>query len=182
MDKKLVRISKLLSLVLRHKPEEIGIELDPNGWVAVSTLLEALAANGRVISREDLDKVVRENDKKRFVIQAERIRANQGHSIEVSLDLKPTLPPDTLFHGTATRFLASILESGLKKMNRQHVHLSAEVETAQKVGMRHGKPAVLKIRALQMSEAGFEFFISDNGVWLTDAVPPQYLDVIERDT
>ena len=181
MGKNTIRISKFLSLVLRHKPETIGIELDSNGWVSIPVLLAALAANGRAISREELEKIVQENDKQRFAIQDGRIRANQGHSISVSLDLEPTIPPASLYHGTATRFLASILGSGLKKMNRQHVHLSADKVTARKVGIRHGKPAILKIDASQMTQDGFQFFLSNNGVWLTDSVAPRYIEVIEHD-
>ncbi len=178
MSKDTVRISKLLSLVLRHRPEEIGIELDPNGWVLISTLLAALAAKGYEISHADLEKVVRENDKQRFTIQDGWIRANQGHSVKVSLGIEPSIPPDSLYHGTATRFLASILESGLQKMSRQHVHLSADQATAHQVGMRHGKPVILKIYASQMHQDGFEFYRSDNGVWLTDSVAPRYLEVL----
>ncbi|MEM1367106.1 MAG: RNA 2'-phosphotransferase [Cyanobacteria bacterium P01_H01_bin.15] len=178
MSQRMIRVSKLLSLVLRHKPEDIGIALDSQGWVSVPTLLNALAANGHAILPEELEQVVRENDKQRFTIRDGRIRANQGHSVEVFLSLNAATPPDSLYHGTATRFLTSILQSGLQKMNRHHVHLSADKIMAQKVGTRHGKPVILKVDAVKMSQDGQLFFLSDNGVWLTDSVSPQYLQVL----
>ena len=169
------RTSKLLSLVLRHKPETINVELDSQGWIDIDVLLEALAANNHKISRDQLSEVVRENDKQRFAIEGNRIRANQGHSISVELGLREQPPPDVLYHGTATRFLDAILKEGLKRMNRQHVHLSADLTTASKVGVRHGKLVILEVDTHAMANDGHSFYISANGVWLTDHVPPDYL-------
>lgn len=176
MDTK--KTSKFLSLVLRHKPSTIGIELDSNGWVAIPTLLEALANHGHPLSREQLEIVVSTNDKKRFLIDSDRIRANQGHSINIDLNLSPIAPPKILYHGTATRFLNSIFRDGLKKMSRQHVHLSADEITARKVGQRHGKPAILAVDAHRMNNDGIPFFKSENGVWLVDSVKSCYLELL----
>ncbi len=170
-----VRTSKFLSLVLRHKPETIGIELDASGWVDVEVLLEACKEHGRTISIEQLHAVVDNNDKQRFVIRDGRIRANQGHSLSVTLGLESVEPPDLLFHGTVEKFVESIRENGLKRMDRQHVHLSADEETATSVGRRRGKPIIYKVKALEMYEAGYSFFLSENGVWLTESVPPEFL-------
>jgi putative RNA 2'-phosphotransferase len=169
--------SRLLSLVLRHDPDKIGIELDSAGWVSVETLLAALARHGRPITRSGLDEVVATNDKKRFAFSddGKRIRASQGHSVEVELGLEPVVPPEELYHGTATRFLETIRAEGLRPMSRQHVHLSGDVITATKVGVRHGKPVILIVAAGAMHRSGVKFYCSANGVWLTDAVEPQYL-------
>ena len=175
------KTSKFLSLILRHDPGAAGIELDGNGWVDVETLLEAVNANGHSLSRFQLEQLVADNDKQRFVISANRIRANQGHSIEVDLDLKPTSPPNVLFHGTATRFVQPIINSGLRKMSRQHVHLSEDLETARKVGVRHGKLAIFEIDAGLMHSHGHDFYLSQNGVWLVDRVPTEYLRRLPRD-
>lgn len=179
MDPKLVRLSKFLSLVLRHDPGTIGITLDPNGWVAVDELLSAAARAGKQITREQLDEVVATNDKKRFAFSSDgtRIRASQGHSVEVDLGLAPVEPPESLFHGTATRSVEAIRAEGLVRQSRQHVHLSPDEETAIRVGQRHGKPVVLIVRAGQMHRDGHAFYRSDNGVWLTDSVPPEYLEI-----
>ncbi len=179
MTPDLVRLSKFLSLVLRHEPERIGISLDSNGWVAVDDLIAAAARAGTPISRERLDLVVATNDKKRFAFSPDgtRIRASQGHSVEVELDLPPTVPPERLFHGTATRFLDAIRAEGLRPQSRQHVHLSPDEETAVKVGQRHGKPVVLVVLAGAMHREGHVFYRSENGVWLTAAVPPGYLEI-----
>ena len=168
-----VSISKFLSLILRHAPEKIGIRLDANGWVAVDELLSAAKAHGTEISRGRLDEVVFRNDKQRFAFSPDalRIRANQGHSVYIDLELSPVIPPSLLFHGTATRFLTSIQSQGLKKMSRQHVHLSPTREQAHRVGARHGRPVVLEIDAKGMSDTGHLFFLSANGVWLTKFVP-----------
>ena len=169
------RTSKFLSLVLRHKPETIGIELDANGWIDIDRLLEAMANHNKALTRDQLFTVVRDNDKQRFVVENNRIRANQGHSISVDLGLVPKPPPDALYHGTATRFLDSILKQGLHKMNRHHVHLSPDIETASSVGVRHGKLALLTVNAKAMAEDGYVFYQSNNGVWLVEHVPPTYL-------
>ena len=177
MRQQLVRTSRFLSLVLRHDPGRIGIELDENGWTPVSSLLEKMAAAGRRISRATLEEVVATNDKRRFAFSedGERIRASQGHSVAVDLDLTAVVPPETLFHGTATRSVESIRAQGLQSRSRQHVHLSADETTATKVGARHGKPVVLTVQAGAMHADGHKFYLSANGVWLTDVVPPQYL-------
>jgi putative RNA 2'-phosphotransferase len=179
MDPRLVRLSKFLSLVLRHDPGTIGITLDPNGWVPVDELLSAAARKGKSITREQLDEVVATNDKKRFAFSEDgtRIRASQGHSVEVDLALDPVEPPEHLFHGTATRSVESIRAEGLVRQSRQHVHLSPDEETAIRVGQRHGKPVVLIVRSGQMHRDGHAFYRSDNGVWLTASVPPEYLEI-----
>ena len=173
----LVRDSKFLSSVLRHNPGKIGVELDSAGWIEVEVLLAAMRRAGRRISRGRLDLVVEHNSKKRFEYDASgtRIRASQGHSVPVDLGYEPLVPPETLYHGTATSSLDSIFREGLRPGRRHHVHLSAEVETATKVGARHGKPAVLLVAAARMHADGCEFFRSTNGVWLTEHVAPAYL-------
>jgi putative RNA 2'-phosphotransferase len=177
MDDRAVRVSKFLSLVLRHQPEEIGLSLDQSGWASVEHLIEASRRRGFEFRLEELQNVVAGNDKKRFSLSEDGlwIRANQGHSIKVELGYAPTAPPEILYHGTAERFLTSIKQQGLIKGKRHHVHLSADVDTAMKVGRRHGKPVVLGIEAGRMSQDGFIFYLSANGVWLTDRVPVQYL-------
>lgn len=169
--------SKFLSLVLRHDPAVIGIELDEGGWVDVSTLLEAMMRHRPEITRERLLEIVETNDKQRFAYSEDRmrIRASQGHSIGVDLDLLPSTPPDLLFHGTAEENLNSIRENGLLRGQRDHVHLSADDATAETVGARHGKPVVLEIASKQMAESGFIFYVSDNGVWLTAYVPSTFI-------
>lgn len=173
-----VQTSRFLSLVLRHKPGVVGLALDAQGWVGVDGLLAALARHGRPLSRAELEAVVAGNDKRRFTFDpaGERIRANQGHSVAVELDLAALPPPAVLFHGTVARSVGSIRRGGLVKGQRQHVHLSADAETAEKVGARRGRPVVLTVDAGGMHAAGFRFFRSANGVWLTDQVPPVYLD------
>ena len=175
--KKLTKVSKFLSLILRHKPETIGLVLDEQGWADVDTLIELARQKGTQINRSILEQVVAENDKKRFTFNEDlsKIRANQGHSVAVNLALTPQQPPEYLYHGTATRFLDSILHQGLIKQNRNHVHLSSDRSTAIKVGRRHGTPVVLKIQAAKMYQDDFVFFLSKNNVWLTDSVPPKYI-------
>ncbi len=177
MTKQLVAISKFLSLVLRHKPQEIGIILDAEGWVPVDDLLLAAARYGQPITREQLDEVVATSDKKRFAFSPDGrlIRASQGHSVEVELGLVPVEPPELLYHGTVERFLESIHEMGLVRGSRHHVHMSADPETAARVGQRRGRPVVLVVEAGQMHRHGHQFFRSDNGVWLTETVPAAYL-------
>lgn len=166
-----------MSLVLRHKPEEIGLQLDENGWANVQELITKMSHAGTPVDVEMIKMIVATNDKKRFTFNQDEtmIRANQGHSIAVDVELKAALPPDVLYHGTATRFAESILQAGLSKQQRQHVHLSGLKETAINVGSRHGKPLVFEVDAKAMSEAGFIFYLSENGVWLTDHVPVTYL-------
>ncbi len=174
-------LSKYLSLILRHQPEVIGITLDNQGWVNVDVLLVALQKDGKTISRGQLEKVVAENNKKRFSFDetGTRIRANQGHSIEIDLALPASVPPDVLYHGTALKSLGAIQKEGLTKQSRQHVHLSTNLDTATQVGGRHGKPIVLTVQAGKMQAAGYLFYVSDNGVWLTDCVPPVFLEGFE---
>ena len=170
-------LSKFLSLVLRHQPEAIGLPLDKNGWAEINTLLSQLEKYGKKASLETLKEIVATNDKQRFTFNEDftKIRANQGHSISIDLDLSSSTPPDLLFHGTAKKSKASIQEKGLLKGNRQHVHLSADFQTAIKVGQRHGEPIVLEIDTKQMVADGIVFYVSDNGVWLTDYVHPKYI-------
>ena len=176
-EKQQVRISKFLSLVLRHKPGTIGLELDENGWTDTNELLEKMSQNGKSIDFEQLNIVVENNPKKRFAFNEDktRIRANQGHSIKIDLGFEPQQPPEILYHGTGTKYLESILEQGLKKQKRHHVHLSADKETATKVGQRHGKLAMLEVATITMYQDGYKFYLSENGVWLTDEVPIEYL-------
>lgn len=173
-----IRASKFLSLVLRHEPGKIGIELDPAGWVDVGHLLQALAKHGSPLTREELQTIVDTSDKKRFAFSddGERIRASQGHSVEVELGYQPSVPPPVLYHGTVDRFLPSIRKIGLIKGQRHHVHLSPDTETAGKVGARRGRPVILKINAASMANEGILFYFSANGVWLTDAVPPRFIE------
>lgn len=171
------RIGKFLSLVLRHEPQKIGIELDPNGWVNVQELIEKCGKHRVSFTMNELEEIVATNDKKRYSFNEDKtkIRANQGHSVDIDLALSPVEPPEYLYHGTADRFCASIMENGIKKASRQHVHLSKDKETAHKVGSRHGRPVILTILSGQMYRDGIEFFVSDNGVWLTDFVEPKYI-------
>ncbi|MCT7970895.1 RNA 2'-phosphotransferase [Laspinema olomoucense] len=176
-NSQLIKISKYLSYHLRHHPEEIGLELEPGGWVAVEALLAAAQAHQYPITRSQLDLVVETNNKQRFSFDSTgtRIRANQGHSIPIDLQLKPRCPPDILYHGTRDQAVESILAQGLQKKARHHVHLSPDIDTARQVGMRHGKPVVFIIKAAEMYQNGHLFYCSDNGVWLVDEVPPEYL-------
>ena len=173
----MTRYSKFLSLVLRHKPQTIGLRLDAKGWAEVDELLERSRRAGVPLTAPLLKKIVEENDKQRFSFSDDglRIRANQGHSLPVDLELEPRTPPERLFHGTATRFLDSIREKGLVAGNRIHVHLSPDEPTAIKVGRRHGDPVVLEILAGRMCGHGFEFFLSLNGIWLTERVPREHI-------
>jgi putative RNA 2'-phosphotransferase len=177
MNKSLVATSKFLSLVLRHKPEAIGIALDAEGWIDVDVLLAAAARHGRSISRVQLADVVATNDKQRFSLSTDgrSIRANQGHSVDVDLALAPLEPPEFLYHGTVERFVSSIREKGLIRGQRHHVHLSGDRETAGRVGQRRGKAVILVVESGRMHRLGHKFFCSANGVWLTDTVPPAFL-------
>ncbi len=177
-DKETVRTSKFLSLILRHEPERVGLELGDAGWVGVDELLKAVNSHGVSLTLDDLKHIVATSDKKRFAFSEEglRIRASQGHSVEVDLQYPPQTPPELLYHGTATRFLHAIRQHGLQKMQRHDVHLSAETRVTLQVGGRHGKPMLLTIRAGDMHRAGFVFRCSANGVWLVDHVPPQFIE------
>ncbi len=177
MDRRLVTVSKYLAKHLRHAPEALGLTLQPGGWVSVDELLAASERAGFAITYDELLECVETNDKKRFSFDAtgDLIRANQGHSVAVDLQLEEKTPPEVLYHGTVERSLAAILAEGLKKGKRHHVHLSRDVDTARKVGARRGKAIILRVDAGRMHAAGFQFFVSANGVWLTDAVPPSFL-------
>lgn len=179
-EKEITHISKFLSLVLRHRPEIIGIVLDENGWTAVPTLIERMQAAGTNIDLPLLKAVVATNNKKRFAFNEDEtmIRANQGHSVEIDLAYEPKEPPSILYHGTGQQSIEVILKEGLHKRSRHHVHLSADADTAKAVGQRHGKPVVLQVAALQMHREGHVFYQSTNGVWLTEHVPAGYIQLL----
>jgi putative RNA 2'-phosphotransferase len=183
-EKRRVRISKFLSKHLRHDPAGIGLTLEDGGWVTVDALLAGCRKAGLDISADDLSEVVATSDKQRFAFDESRsrIRANQGHSIEVDLQLEAVPPPAVLYHGTGEATVPVILREGLRKMRRHHVHLSADVNTATRVGIRHGRPAVFAVDAAAMARAGCVFYVSANGVWLTDEVPPEFLHLAEGPT
>jgi len=174
------RISKFISLVLRHDPSAAGLELSADGWAEVDALIAGASAKGIAFDRATLERIVAESDKQRFAFDdtGTRIRANQGHSVAVDLALEPVEPPEILFHGTVERFWDAIREEGLKPGSRQHVHLSPDEATAHKVGQRRGRPFILRVRAGDLHRAGHPFFCSANGVWLTDTVPPTHLEPI----
>jgi putative RNA 2'-phosphotransferase len=178
VSKDYVAMSKFLSFVLRHKPESIGLTLDAKGWANMEELVRLANEDGQVLTIDDIAYVVASSDKQRFVLDpsGQRIRANQGHSVKVDLELAALQPPMLLYHGTATRFLTSIRQSGLLKQARHHVHLSPDADTAILVGSRHGRPAVLTVQAGQMSRNNYLFYCSENGVWLTDHVPPAFIE------
>lgn len=171
------KTSKFLSYVLRHHPELIDLNLDENGWANVDELITKSKNDSQGFTFEELDEIVETNDKKRFIFNEDktRIRANQGHSIDINLALIPQQPPEFLYHGTAQSNIDSIFEKGIEKRNRQHVHLSQDIETATKVGMRHGKPIILTINTEKMFDDGIEFYLSENNVWLTDFVDATYI-------
>ena len=172
-----IQLSKFLSFVLRHKPDEIGLTLSLEGWANIDELVEKANAAGTKFDRADLLSVVASSDKKRFSVSANglSIRAAQGHSVSVELGLPPQQPPPILYHGTATRFVETILSEGLKPQARQQVHLSSDEATAERVGQRYGKPHIFKVDASGMHAKRFKFYRADNGVWLTDHVPPEFL-------
>lgn len=171
-------VSKFLSLVLRHSPEKIGLKLDENGWADVDELILKCSKKGQKLDTVLLDYVVENNDKKRFAYNEDKtkIRASQGHSISVELNLAETEPLEYLYHGTVGKFMDNIQKEGLKKMSRQHVHLSKDKETATKVGSRRGVPQILTVRSGAMYRDGFKFYLSENNVWLTDEVPAKYIE------
>jgi len=180
-DKQIKGLSKYLSYLLRHHPEKVNLELDEFGWTDVNELIEKIntnSTNGNALNRTLLEKVVANNNEKRFAFNEDntKIRASQGHSITINLGYEAIEPPTYLYHGTATRFLESIKEKGLQKMQRHHVHLSEHKATAVDVGKRHGKVIVLVVKSKEMHEAGHEFFVSKNKVWLTDIVPVEFIE------
>lgn len=176
---KLNKLSIFISLILRHKPETIGIQLDEHGWADVEELINGINSTSRTIDMDILDEIVRTDNKQRYSFNDDKtlIRANQGHSIPVDVELEEKEPPEFLFHGTASRFLYPIMRDGLKPMSRLYVHLSKDIETAIKVGKRHGEPVVLKVDTKKMYEDGVKFYLSQNGVWLTKYVDMKYIDV-----
>jgi putative RNA 2'-phosphotransferase len=176
-DARLVRISKFLSKHLRHEPDRLGLTLEPGGWVPVDELLASCGRRGVPITRAELDEVVARNDKRRFSFDptGTRIRANQGHSVAVDLQLEPAEPPEVLYHGTGHRVAEAIAQQGVRKMGRHHVHLSGDEATARRVGARHGRPVVFTVDAAAMRRGGYTFYRSANGVWLVDHVPTEYL-------
>ena len=178
---RMVKISKYLSHHLRHHPERLGLIIAPGGWVDVDILLATCRGHHFCLTHAELEEVVRRNDKQRFSFDetGQRIRANQGHSIKVDLHLEPAMPPPILYHGTGEGKVQSILEKGLLKMKRHHVHLSKDIEAAIRVGARHGKPVVFSISTITMIETGYQFYLSTNGVWLVNDVPPQFLSKTE---
>jgi putative RNA 2'-phosphotransferase len=176
--------SRFLTFVLRHRPDAIGIQLDGAGWVEVGILLARCRAHGRPISRAELDQLVATSPKRRFALSDDgsRIRASQGHSVDVDLGYEPAEPPEVLFHGSVAAKARAILTAGLQRMKRHHVHLSVDEETAHAVGGRRGRALILVIAAGRMHRDGHVFYLSANGVWLTEAVPPGYITVrAERD-
>jgi putative RNA 2'-phosphotransferase len=170
-----VKISKYLAKHLRHRPERIGLTLDPGGWARVPDLLDAAARHGFPFTRAELEHVVAVNDKRRYALDGDRIRAVQGHSIDVDLGLPAVPPPELLYHGTTDAAATVIRREGLRRMDRHAVHLSADPETARRVGARRGHPVVLVVQAGRMAADGHAFRVSANGVWLAEAVPPEYL-------
>lgn len=177
ISKEDMRISKFMSLILRHKPEEIGLKFDEYGYIKTSDLINGLNRKGYKVIISDIERIVDEDDKQRYSFNHDKskIKANQGHSIAVNLELQAIEPPEVLYHGTATRFSENIFKEGIKKQARQYVHLSADIETATKVGKRHGELVIFKINSVQMYKDGYKFFLSENKVWLTDYVPIKYL-------
>jgi len=179
MSKQFTQTSKFLSLILRHKPETIGLTLDDNGWAAIDELITKANTHARDIqlSQALIQEIVASNDKQRFALSADglKIRANQGHSLKVDLELAAKTAPAILYHGTASRFLPSIKEQGLIPGQRQHVHLSENIATARQVGQRYGKAVILLLDTRAMTARGHKFYQAENGVWLTDAVPPEFI-------
>ncbi len=177
MSNKDKNISKFISLILRHKPETIGIELDEHGWADVGELINGISRT-YPISMVDLERIVAEDEKQRYSINDDRtlIRANQGHSIPVDVELKTVVLPEILYHGTGEKYVSSIDKTGLLPKSRLYVHLSGDKETAKKVGQRHGKPVIYVIKSAKMQDDGFTFYRSVNGVWLTKTVPVEYLE------
>ena len=176
-----VKLGRFLSLVLRHNPGAAGISLDEHGWADTAELLSGVRGTGRQIDMETLERIVRENNKQRYSFNEDhtRIRANQGHSLQVDVELRQVKPPRHLYHGTAARFLPAIQAEGIKKMGRQQVHLSDDYQTAAAVGRRHGVPVVLRIDAEAMARNGVMFYRSENGVWLCEYVPREYFCVAD---
>jgi len=176
--KKQVKVGKLITCALRHKPEVLGINVDKNGWTAIDKLIVAVNEHGTDFTREEFDFIVENNNKKRLAVSDDgtKTRANQGHSLKVDVELKKAVPPFSLYHGTKTDTVPLIMKDGLLKMNRNHVHLSEDLQTAMIVaGRRRGGNIILEIEARRMHNEGHTFYLSENGVWLTDNVEPKYI-------
>lgn len=182
-EKRNKRLSKFLSMILRHAPEKIDIKLNSEGFADVEELLLKMNSNREAIDFNTLEYIVNTNAKKRFAFNSDKsmIRANQGHSIEIDHRFKSKVPPEILYHETGQQSVESIIKTGIDKRSRHHVHLSTDIDTATKVGQRHGKPVILEIRALEMTRNGYEFYLSDNNVWLTEFVPNEYINRYEND-
>lgn len=178
------KLSVFISLVLRHKPDAAGIQLDEHGWANVEELISGINSTGRKIDMKILEEVVASDEKGRYSFNEDKslIRANQGHSIPVDVDLKEQEPPEFLYHGTAERFLEDIQSEGLRPMSRLYVHLSKDIETAIKVGKRHGKPVILQVHSGELFRDGNKFYLSENGIWLIQSVPTRYFEIMEEDT
>lgn len=174
-----VKISKFLSYHLRHRPDLLELELAPGGWLAVDLLIEAAKKRDFPFTLTELQQLVEENDKQRFSFNetGNLMRANQGHSVTIDLQLKPVIPPAILYHGTYSKVVALIEKQGLKKMSRHHVHLSLDIDTAKRVGARRGYPVVFQVNTKAMSQTGYTFYCSENNVWLTESVPVEYIQV-----
>lgn len=180
MKDNLQKTSKFISLILRHKPEAIGIELDKKGWADVKSLIDGVNKTGKYfLDMKTLENIVRNDEKQRYSFSTDKkkIRANQGHSVKVDVELKKCTPPEYLWHGTAEKYVESINKNGLKPKSRLYVHLSADVATAEKVGSRHGKPVVYRILSGEMHRQGYDFYISENGVWLADFIPVNFMEI-----
>jgi putative RNA 2'-phosphotransferase len=178
--KNLENIGKFLSLILRHQPQTVGIQLDKHGWANIEELLEGMSNHGQPVDMQTLEYIVANNDKKRYSFNDDKtlIRANQGHSIHVDVELEEKEPPEYLYHGTSEKYVSSIEKIGLLPKSRLYVHLSKEFSTAENVGKRHGSPVVYKILSGEMHKDGYNFYLSVNGVWLTKQVPVKYLQKI----
>ena len=179
-DKEKVSLGKFISMILRHRPEVIGITLDEHGWADVGDLISGIRNAGHPdLCLSDLEEIVETNNKQRYSFSADKalIRANQGHSIPVDVELPVVSPPEILWHGTGEKFVPSILQQGILRMNRLYVHLSPDRDTATNVGRRHGKPVLLRVNARQMEKDGYQFYLSVNGVWLTKEVPVKYFEI-----
>ena len=174
------KTSIYISLILRHKPQVINKSIDEFGYMKVNELLEGMNSTGYTITERDLNRIIEEDDKQRYSFNnsKDKIRANQGHSIKVNLGLQPIDPPNILYHGTCKRVENIILSEGIKKMARQYVHLSKDIETARKVGLRHGEFLIFKVNTIQMFLDGYKFYLSDNDVYLTNYVPSKYISVV----
>lgn len=166
--------SRYLCFLLRHNPGEANLDMDGHGWVCLDQLMENTG-----LTQVQISEIVETDKKQRYKIDSNRIRANQGHSIDIELELEFKIPPEFLYHGTSWHSLSHIMLTGISKCERNHVHLSTDFDTAISVGARHGRPAVLKVHSSDMAQNGYEFYISENLVWLTDSVPAQYLTLLK---